>query len=55
VVQHIGIGNVEQVRSVGTETFLLGLADSIGEDFPRQEQFEKAPRRSATALKPSIA
>ncbi len=45
MVQYVGVGNViELVRSIGIETFLLGLVDYIEEDFRRWEQFEKAPR-----------
>ncbi|KQV26981.1 ornithine cyclodeaminase [Rhizobium sp. Root1203] len=45
MVQYVGVSNViELVRSVGIETFLLGLADYIEEDFRRWEQFEKTPR-----------
>lgn len=45
MVQYVGVSNVvELVRSVGIETFLLGLVDYIEEDFRRWEEFEKSPR-----------
>ncbi|WP_457578637.1 ornithine cyclodeaminase [Ensifer adhaerens] len=45
VVQYVGVGNViELVKSIGIETFLVGLAEYIEDDFRRWNAFEKTPR-----------
>jgi ornithine cyclodeaminase len=52
MVQYVGIRDVAGlVQSVGPESFLVGLASYVEEDFRRWHDFEKSPRLASHSLR----